>query len=113
MYILHILIFYNICYIHIFPKFNLHFYHTSYIVGALPPMTYSIFIIALYSRYCYYPTSTYFTNEEFEAERLSNLIKFTQLILGSRPRIQTQAVDCKVHVLNPYAMHCLKKHEFL
>lgn len=98
---------------HIFPKFNLYFYHTSYIVGALPILTYSIFIIALYSRYYYYPTSTYFTNEEFEAERLSNLIKSTQLILGSRPRIQTQAVDCKVHVLNPYATHCLEKCESL
>lgn len=56
-----------------FPKFNLHFYHTSYIVGALPILTCSIFIIALYNRYNYYPTSIYFTNEEFEAERLSNL----------------------------------------
>ena len=101
-----------------FLKFNLYFCHTSYVLGTfidtLPILTYSIFIIALYGRWYYYylPSSPTLQMKNLKHKRLNNLIKFAPPN-GGKPRIRTQTADCKVHVLNPHAMHCLKKYESL
>lgn len=103
-----------ICYMCVYfsSHFNLYFYHTSSVVdtfiGTLLVFTYSIFILTLCGCYYYYSTLIPFTKWRlWGRERLSNLIKYTQLTI-SRARIPTQAVG---HVLNFYVLHCLKTYE--